>query len=122
MLIWHLLFVLMLFSHQPLSAQSRIIPLADGWRCQSSAVTDGTWYEATVPSTVMGVLTTQRGSRCEYPNILEGMNYKRVNASRFRVPWIYERDFDLEGLSDQEHVTLLFDGYWHYSQLPQREA
>ena len=110
MLFSHLLFVLMLFTYQPMMAQSRVIPLTDGWRCQSSAVTDGTWYEATVPSTVMGVLTTQRGPRCEYPDILEGMNYKRVDASRFCVPWIYERDFDLDGLSAQEHVTLLFEG------------
>jgi hypothetical protein len=110
MLFQHLLFMSMLLMHQPLKAQSRIIPLADNWRCRSSAVTDGTWYEATVPSTVMGVLTTQRGSRCEYPDILEGMNYKHVDASRFRVPWIYERDFALEGLSAREHVSIVFEG------------
>lgn len=104
MLFLHLLFVLMLFLPQPLTAQSQVIRLADGWRCQSSAVTDGTWYEATVPSTVMGVLNTQSS------HLLEGMNYKHVDASRFRVPWIYERDFDLDGLSTQEHVTLLFEG------------
>ena len=110
MLFQHLLFMSMLLMHQPLKAQSRIIPLADNWRCRSSAVTDDTWYEATVPSTVMGVLTTQRGSRCEYPDILEGMNYKHVDASRFRVPWIYERDFALEGLSAREHVSIVFEG------------
>lgn len=88
-------------------AASRVVRLDDGWRCQSSAVTGGTWYEATVPSTVMGVLTSQRD---EYRDILEGMNYKRVDASRFSVPWVYERDFDLDGLSPQEHVTLLFEG------------
>ena len=88
-------------------AASRVVRLDDGWRCQSSAVTGGTWYEATVPSTVMGVLTSQRD---EYRDILEGMNYKRVDASRFSVPWAYERDFDLDGLSPQEHVTLLFEG------------
>ena len=88
-------------------AASRVVRLDDGWRCQSSAVTGGTWYEATVPSTVMGVLTSQRD---EYRDILEGMNYKGVDASRFSVPWVYERDFDLDGLSPQEHVTLLFEG------------
>lgn len=105
-----ILLLLMLFSYQSLMAQSRVVRLDDGWRCQSSAVTDGTWYEATVPSTVMGVLTSQRGARCEYPDILESLNYKRVDASRFRVPWIYERDFDLDGLSPQEHVSLIFEG------------
>ena len=104
MLFLHLLFVLMLFLPQSLTAQSQVIRLADGWRCQSSAVTDGTWYEATVPSTVMGVLNTPSS------HLLEGMNYKHVDASRFRVPWIYERDFELDGLSPQEHVTLLFEG------------
>ncbi len=98
---------LVLFSHQPMSAQDRVVRLDDGWRCQSSAVTGGMWYEASVPSTVMGVLTSQSD---EYPDILEGMNYKRVDSSRFSVPWVYERDFDLDGLSPQEHVTLLFEG------------
>ena len=98
---------LVLSLHQPMSAHDRVVRLDDGWRCQSSAVTGGTWYEASVPSTVMGVLTSQSD---EYPDILEGMNYKRVDSSRFSVPWVYERDFDLDGLSPQEHVTLLFEG------------
>ena len=101
--------LLMLLAHLQTKA-NQVITLSDGWRCQSSAVTDGTWYEATVPSTVMGVLTTQKGKKNEYPNLLEGMNYKGVDKSRFRVPWIYEKDFRLDGLSPQEHVTLLFEG------------
>ena len=68
---------LVLFSHQPMSAHDRVVRLDDGWRCQSSAVTGGMWYEASVPSTVMGVLTSQSD---EYPDILEGMNYKRVDS------------------------------------------
>ena len=88
------------------AASTRVTVLDDGWQCQSSAVTDGSWYAATVPSTVMGVLTTNG----EYPRVLEEMNYKTIDPHRFDVPWVYRKDFDLEHLDRQEHVTLRFEG------------
>ena len=87
-------------------AQQHETILSDGWQCQSSAVTDGSWYRATVPSTIMGVLTANG----EYPNVLEGMNYKHIDKSRFDVPWIYQKSFDVEPLRPYEHLILRFEG------------
>ena len=87
-------------------AQQHVMILSDGWQCKSTAVTDGSWYKASVPSTVMGVLTANG----EYPDVLTGMNYKKIDKSRFDVPWIYQKSFDLENLRSDEHVTLRFEG------------
>ena len=82
----------------------QVITLADGWQLQSTRET--TTYAATVPSTVMGVLT-QSG---EYPDVLEGMNYRTVDRSRFDVPWVYQKTFELAPLNTDEHVLLRFEG------------
>lgn len=94
--------------------------LADGWQIQSSAkvnnasgellstnkvVIDG-WYRATVPSTVMGVLTADG----QYPGLLEGENYKTIDRTPFDVPWWYRKVFALPALRTGEHVSLSFDG------------
>ena len=100
-----LLIVLGLTSVLPSWAQ-RTISLSDGWQCQSTAVTDGSSYRATVPSTVMGVLTANG----EYPDVLTAMNYRQVDKHRFDVPWVYLTSFDLDALASDEHVTLRFEG------------
>ena len=87
-------------------AQQRVTILSDGWQCQSTAVNDGSWYKASVPTTVMGVLTANG----EYPDVLTGMNYKKIDKRRFDVPWIFQKDFDIDDLSSDEHVTLCFEG------------
>lgn len=94
--------------------------LADGWQVQSSekvsnvsgevlstdrAVTDG-WYRATVPSTVMGVLTADG----QYPGLLEDENYKTIDRTPFDCPWWYRKAFTLPALAADEHVSLTFDG------------
>lgn len=94
--------------------------LADGWQVQSSekvnplsgevlsthkAVTDG-WYRATVPSTVMGVLTADG----QYPGLLEGENYKRIDRTPFDASWWYRKAFTLPALAAGEHASLTFDG------------
>lgn len=94
--------------------------LADGWQLQSSAklnnasgellstskaVTAG-WYPATVPSTVMGVLTADG----QYPGLLEGENYRTIDRTPFDVPWWYRNVFTLPALGEDEHVSLSFDG------------
>ena len=87
-------------------AQQHVTILSDGWQCRSTASTDSRWYQACVPSTVMGVLTANG----EYPDVLTGMNYRKIDKSRFDVPWIYQKTFDLENLQSDEHVTLRFEG------------
>lgn len=95
------------------------ILLSDGWQVQSSgkvtipgnelstdkAIPEG-WYTATVPSTVMGVLV----GNGEYPDVLEGENYKSVDRSRFDCSWWYRKEFTLPALSPDNHVLLNFDG------------
>lgn len=98
--------MLLLVSLSATSRNTNVIKLDDGWLCQSSTQADGRWYAATVPSTVMGVLTANG----EYPRVLEEMNYKVVDPHRFDVPWIYRKDFDLEHLDKYEHVLLRFEG------------
>ena len=79
---------------------AKVVPLRNGWTLQGR-------YPATVPSTVMGTLT-ENG---EYKGILEGMNYKHIDSSRFDVPWTYETHFKL-GDADRQghHILLQLDG------------
>lgn len=64
------------------------------------------WYEATVPSTVMGVLT-ENGV---YSDSMEGMNYKNIDKTIFDSPWWYRTEFSLAPLKDGEHARVVFDG------------
>jgi len=70
-----------------------------------SAVTSS-WYLATVPSTVMGVLT----SNGEYKDLFFGTNYKDADRSIFDVPWWYRTTFKTSALGEGKHVKLLLDG------------
>lgn len=78
---------------------ARDIKLTDGW------LLNGT-YKATVPSTVMGVLTANG----EYPGILEGMAYKDIDKSRFDAPFTYTREFELTPEDLKGNVFLNLDG------------
>lgn len=93
--------------------------LSDGWKVQSSAQTRLSgkelsmpqaevqgWYEATVPSTVMGTLT-RNGL---YPDALEGMNYKNIDKALFDTTWWYRTEFESPRLEKGQHAALLFDG------------
>ena len=66
------------------NTQARTIELGDGWTLQGR-------YKATVPSTVMGVLTANG----EYAGILDGTAYKNIDRSRFDRPWTYSTKFHL---------------------------
>ena len=85
-------------------ALAQTVELGDGWQCKSSA--EDKWYETKVPATVMGVLV----SNGEYPDLLVGDNYKRLDNSRFLVPWLFKKEFRLESLGADEHVRLIFEG------------
>ena len=87
-------------------AQEHIIVLSDGWHCQSTAVNDDTYYNATIPSTVMGVLTANG----EYPDVLTGIKYKYIDKKRFDVPWVFKKNFRIENLNSDEHFSLCFEG------------
>lgn len=93
--------------------------LSDNWKVQSSAkvtqngeelstpqASTDSWYNATVPSTVMGVLT----SNGLYKDLLTGTNYKDADRSPFDVSWWYRTTFKLSTEDTQKHIKLLFDG------------
>lgn len=95
------------------------ILLSDGWKVQSSAKSPLTgkelstnqvhvneWYDAIVPSTVMGTLT-RNGI---YTDALEGMNYKKIDKTIFENTWWYRKEFIIPKLTKGQHVSLLFDG------------
>lgn len=95
------------------------ILLSDNWKVQSSsnitsdgktlsgpeASTEG-WYAATVPSTVMGVLTANG----LYKDLLTGTNYKDADRTPFDVSWWYRTTFKLSPEDVQKHIKLAFDG------------
>ncbi|MBR5688455.1 MAG: glycoside hydrolase family 2 [Prevotella sp.] len=100
-------------------AFAQTVELSEGWECQSSEVVgqDGAalssgrassakWYPTSVPTTVMGALTANG----EYQGILEKDNYRQYDKQRFLVPWLFKKSFRLDGLNDNEHVRLLFEG------------
>ncbi|MDE6527315.1 MAG: hypothetical protein K2L75_08670, partial [Muribaculaceae bacterium] len=90
--------------------------LYNGWKVQSSAKT-GTdaskvgnksgWYDATVPSTAMAVLMDNNVLPA---NLLDGFNYKNVDASQFDAPWWWTTSFKLPRLDKDNRVTLELDG------------
>ena len=100
------------------SAQQEIL-LDDGWTVVSTASTElvgeeisvpGTdvsgWYDAVVPSTIMGTLTRNG----VYEDAMTGLNYKDIDKSLFDCPWWYRTEFGMAPLKDGEHAELVFDG------------
>ncbi|MEG2573278.1 MAG: glycoside hydrolase family 2, partial [Bacteroides sp.] len=81
--------------------------LSNGWKVQSSAQT-GTkeCYDASIPATVMGVLTANG----RYNNVLEGINYKQIDKSIFNDSWWFRKEFELPKLEKGKQASLLFDG------------
>ncbi|OLE81729.1 MAG: hypothetical protein AUF76_12160 [Acidobacteria bacterium 13_1_20CM_2_65_9] len=117
-------------------AQPVRMPLASGWRIQSSAATnakgdaisqpgfrtDG-WHSATVPGTVVGALVAEG----RFPNPYTGMNLRAIPGttypigaqfallpipadSPYKVPWWYRRAFDLPPSTGARAVWLTFNG------------
>ena len=84
-----------------LLTNAQTIELSEGWKCRSSAAEK--WYDTKVPTTVMGVLVNNG----EYPNLLEGDHYKKLDNSRFLVPWLFKKDFRLDGLNADEQCQYL---------------
>ena len=73
----------------------------------------GTWFKASVPSTVMGVLT-KNGL---YQNIFEGANYKNIDKLPFDQSWWYVRPFEIPAIKKGQHVSIHFDGINYYANI-----
>ena len=111
---------LALISCQSHNAGTENLLLSDGWKVQSAAKTslsgkelsvpgtgvDG-WYDAAVPSTVMGVLTRNGVYTDE---VLIGENYKNIDKSLFDTAWWYRTEFEMPRPAEGQHVSLMFDG------------
>lgn len=76
--------------------------LADGWTLSSG----DRQYEATVPSTVMGVLTANG----LYQDLLEGDNYSKIDKTIFDSPWRYSRTIEVPSVPENGHAVLGFEG------------
>ena len=100
--------------------QDNDLKLSENWFIQSSAeichdgaaLSDGSvgcegWYKASVPSTVMGVLTAENG---EYEDAFVGRNYAEIDRERFDTAWWYRTSFDVPALKEGQRAELAFDG------------
>jgi len=94
-----LLFLLML----PNLAYSQTRVLKDGWKVQ---VGNRTFFTS-IPATAMGILMSN-GVYNE--KILNGLEYKKLDKSRFSRPWIFRNAFKLPELKPNQHVFLKLDG------------
>lgn len=106
--------------------QPRKILLKENWLVQQSykinhsgadlSTTDfsrNNWYKASVPSTIMGVLTANG----MYNDIFEGDNYKNTDKKQFDDSWWYCNQFALPLPTPGQHVTLNFDGINYYANI-----
>lgn len=101
--------------------QDEDIQLSEDWFIQSSAKTalDGVqlsseetdfgkdWYKASVPSTVMGALTTENGL---FADAFYGKNYNDIDRGQFDTTWWYRTSFEVPALKDGQRAELAFDG------------
>ena len=105
---------------------SRKIVLIDNWKVQQNGkvMKDGSaissigndcknWYKATIPSTVMGVLTANG----LYKDLFMGDNYKQVDKKQFDDSWWYSTKFDLPNLVPENTIALNFDGINYYANI-----
>ncbi|NOU46332.1 MAG: glycoside hydrolase family 2 [Bacteroidales bacterium] len=64
------------------------------------------WYKASVPATVMGILTANG----LYNDLFVGENYKSIDTRQFDESWWFRKEFELPVTKAGEHITLHFDG------------
>jgi len=83
---------------------TKTLPLKYDWTLRSSADSE-TEYQVSVPTTVMGALT----SNGLYGNIFKGDAYATADRSPFDTSWIYSKSFGLD-IRDGYHTFLDFDG------------
>jgi exo-1,4-beta-D-glucosaminidase len=111
---------------QKVANLSQKVALKEGWFVQnsskinisgaglSSGLTDkGDWLNASVPSTVMGVLT-KNGL---YKDIFVGDNYKDIDKLQFDHSWWYVKPFETPTVKENQHITLHFEGINYYANI-----
>ncbi|MDD5151782.1 MAG: beta galactosidase jelly roll domain-containing protein, partial [Flavobacterium sp.] len=125
-----ILLLIIIFSQQTFSSikplVSRQILLKENWKVQQNKkiLSDGTtissasndsksWYTASVPSTVMGVLTANG----LYKDIFEGDNYTKIDKTQFDDSWWYKTEFDLPSILPENNISLHFDGINYYANI-----
>ena len=110
-----------------MTEMNKIIQLGDNWQIQDagklgtvkgnvlsgSTLNTNSWFPATVPSTVMGVLT----SNGMYKDIFMGDSIKNVNSQQFENPWWYRTEFKLPEIREEQHIMLCFDGISYYANI-----
>ena len=74
----------------------------DKWQVK----TDNGWINASVPSTLMGVLTANGIE----PEALTAEDYARIDKKQFEKSWLYRTTFKMPVLKAGEHAILNFDG------------
>lgn len=104
-----------------------IIPLNNNWYVQTSDklaglkgaflssgdVNTSTWFPATVPSTIMAVLT----GNGLYPDLFVADSMKKVDTLQFERPWWYLTRFVLPDLEEEQRLMLCFDGISYYANV-----
>ena len=116
---WQPLSLLVMFLLSTGVLRATTLTLSEGWLVQSSAKVKATgdvlstpaadvkgWLTATVPSTVMGVLTMDGME----PEALTAADYQRIDKSRFDVSWWYRTTFRFSQFKIKDHFLLTFDG------------
>jgi exo-1,4-beta-D-glucosaminidase len=104
----------------------RKIELKDQWRVQQTAkfklpgkvisvagFQTEHWLTGSVPSTVMGILT----SNAYYKDVLVGKNFTDVDTRQFTDSWWFRKEFDLPEINEKQHITLHFDGINYYANI-----
>ena len=95
------------------------LKLTDNWKVQTSEkvsaggaelsakrVDAGGWYNAVVPSTVMGTLVANG----IYSDAYIGKNMEKIPKEQFAVPWWYVTSFELSTEQAGKTVQMIFDG------------
>jgi exo-1,4-beta-D-glucosaminidase len=86
---------------------------SDGATISSAGNNSESWYNASVPSTVMGVLTANG----LYKEIFVGDNYTKINKTQFNDSWWYKTEFDLSNITSENNISLHFDGINYYANI-----
>jgi exo-1,4-beta-D-glucosaminidase len=122
-----LVMVIMLSCSNPTTLLTEKIVLDKNWRVQQSGIINNIpgsvvsgnvldlsgWYAASVPSTIMGVLT-ENGL---YADLFMGDSIKRIDEQQFEKSWWYRTEFTLPELKGEQHVMLHFDGISYYANI-----
>jgi len=99
---------------------SKRLLLSENWKMQAankldsvaeekislSDFTDKSWYNASVPGTVLGSLVTYGVVEDPY----FGINMQKVDPEQFKQPWWFRTSFNLTGDDIKKNVSLRFNG------------